>query len=419
MPGPPVPIPLPSSLAVPATPTPSPGPGDPTGGGVAITPEQQFTGWVESAAQWTMNQLNLAVGNGGTTPGADWFTHLYAVMLGLSLLLIPFFVLLGLVTAWRRGAPELLWQTLGHVLLAVAIGQFAIWGVVALEGLADDVTGIALHDLIGNNLTGLLTHLGAVAAAGAAGTAFFGASELVGVIVIGLVLLGAVVILLELFMRMVGIYVGLAFIPIAAAGLTNPSTRAWMHRLAAIEIGLILLKPTIAILLGIGATMLSASPLSMGPQGDNGLVTMLGGLVVISLAALSPMALGKFAPWAEANITSAVTQHARTAAAIPLREGSSRVKSAAVLKAQKRFPALAAKVAKPTVVMEAGRVIVKRAGDAPGAAARAGEAAAASSRAAAAPRPISNVKVRPLARARSRPSRPPSAPPPPPRSKSA
>lgn len=381
MPGPPNPIPVPTNgLGAPGAPSPTPNPG----GGVPIPgidwngAEGAFTHWVQSAGQWLMPQLQLALGDGGTTPGADWFVNpIYEVMLGLGLAFAIPLTLISLIASVRQGSIAMVGRMAINLGMAIVISQFAIWTVVLLDNLADDVTVWSVQKLIGGNVTGLLTHLGAVFTGAAAGTIFTGAPELVGVLLGGAILLGAVILLVELFMRMVGIYLGLAFVPIAAVGLVNPATHGWIHKLAQIEIGLIMLKPALFLLLAIGAAMLSASPTSVDPQGASGLIAFAGGLVVILLAVFTPYYLMKFVPWAEAGIASAVSAKAQGVAGVPLRHGSQQLRTAAMNRFGSRIPGLrgaskalpaagaAAATAGGTVVLRAANVVVRRAGDVP------------------------------------------------------
>lgn len=332
-----------------------------------------------------MPQLQDALGNGGTSPGADWFINpIYETMLGLGLAFAIPLTIVGLIASLRSGSFAILGRMVMNLFLAIAISQTAIWVVVLLDNLADDITNWALVKLARQNVDGLVTHLATVFGAAAAGTAFSGAPELIGVILGGAIVLGAVILLIELLMRMVGIYLGLAFVPLAAVGLVNPHTHGWMHRLAQIEIGLIMLKPAIAILLGIGAAMLTASPVSTGPQGDPGLLAFAGGLVVILLTVFTPFYLMKFVPWAEAGISSTVSAKAQSVAAIPLREGTSRLRAAARERFGTRIPGLGSGASKGlpaagdagsagaaaasgggTVVLQAATVVVRRAGQVP------------------------------------------------------
>ena len=376
MASPPIPVPIPSGL-IPA-PTPAPGSGQ---GGVGINwggAETQFTQWVQSAGQFAMNQLRLAIGN-GTTPGTDWFvTPIYSAMFGLGLVLLFIMSILGLFLSLRQSAPEILGKMIASAFAAFLISEGAVWVVTLLDNIADDMTNWGLEKLVGGNVTGLITHLGTVFAGAAAGNFFAGGAELIGVVLGGAILLAACLLALELLMRFVGIFLALAFLPIAAAGLATKATHVWLHRLIQLEIGLIMLKPAIILILGIGAAMLSANPLSSGPGGDPGWLAFMGGLVVIVMALFTPAALMKFVPWAEASLSSVLTTGAGSVAAVPLREGASQMSNAGLERFRKFTPGLkprragnganslaAAAGSKGPVILQAANVIVRRVGQSP------------------------------------------------------
>ena len=97
---------------------------------------------------------------------------------------------------------------------------------------------------------------------------------------------GAVVVWIELLVRQAAIYVAVLFLPLAVAGLVWPATAHWFKRLAHILVAVILSKFVIAAILSLAASGLAAST----PDGG-GFSAVLGGGALLTLAALSPLAL--------------------------------------------------------------------------------------------------------------------------------
>ena len=110
---------------------------------------------------------------------------------------------------------------------------------------------------------------------------------------------GAVVVWIELLVRQAAIYVAVLFLPLAIAGLVWPATSHWFKRLAHILIAVILSKFVIAAILS-----LAASGLAAGTPDGGGFSAVLGGGALLTLAALSPMALLRLAPILEAGLVT-------------------------------------------------------------------------------------------------------------------
>jgi hypothetical protein len=325
-----------------------------------------------------MPQLQAMLGTGSTTPGADWFTGpVYTLMFGIALLLLPLFVILGAASNWREPG-RILSETFLYVIKSLLVGEFAIFAVQLLMGLADTLTLVILQRIVGNNLTGLLTHIAGVAAVTTGVSLWTGTGGLVIVFVSGLILLAGVLLLLELLMRQVGIYIALAFVPIGAVAEAYPGTRSWLSRLVQVELVLIFIKPTAMLVLAIGSAMMSANLLGSGALGDPGFVTLLMGLVILGFAAFMVWPLMKMAPWAEGHMMSAVSQQGGGIASIPMRSagraGMRRIRqSPRMLAARQRLglaPAGAAGAGLPAakaagaagLVLEGTRLVVRRAG---------------------------------------------------------
>jgi hypothetical protein len=111
---------------------------------------------------------------------------------------------------------------------------------------------------------------------------------------------GFLLALLELIARQVAIYACLLFIPVTIVCLVWPPVTRVAKLMIEVLVGLIVLKFIIAAVLALGAVMLEANPVSMGPQGENGFVTIVMGAVVLLAGVLGgPVFLAKAIPFAE------------------------------------------------------------------------------------------------------------------------
>ena len=105
----------------------------------------------------------------------------------------------------------------------------------------------------------------------------------------------ALIVWLELVMREAAVYVAVVFLPLTLAGVVWEHTSQWSRRLAEWLLAIVLAKFTIAV-----AFALAASAIVEAPKGGGGLSAMLAGCAVLLIAALTPWALFKLLPFAEA-----------------------------------------------------------------------------------------------------------------------
>jgi hypothetical protein len=113
----------------------------------------------------------------------------------------------------------------------------------------------------------------------------------------------ALLVWLELVMREAAIYVTVAFLPLTLVAMVWERTAHWIRRLAEWLVALILAKFTIAV-----AFALAASAISQPPTADGGVSAMLAGCAVLLIAAMTPWALLRMIPLAEAAAGRALSR---------------------------------------------------------------------------------------------------------------
>ena len=263
-----------------------------------------LTDWVANGAAWLMGQLGGLIDE-STTPDlkAGWFAEHYRAMVALAGVIVLPLLLLSIIGALAA-------QDLGRLLRTV-FGFLPLAGIFSATAVGLVVLGLAITD-------GMTSWVSQGASADA--TAFLtrsadalrglqgGESSALFAVFLGAVVMavGAVVVWIELLVRQAAIYVAVLFLPLAIAGLVWPATSHWCKRLAHILTAVILSKFVIAAILSLAASGLAANT----PDGG-GFSAVLSGGALLTLAAVSPMALLKLAPILEAGLVSS-TANARS-----------------------------------------------------------------------------------------------------------
>ncbi|MDQ6791214.1 MAG: hypothetical protein M3075_11280 [Candidatus Dormibacteraeota bacterium] len=294
------PAPAPS---VAPSPAPSPSPGAAPAPGTAGIPTDfgigALTKWVYNGGAWLGPQIYPMLTNAaGPT---DWFGPLYQHMVNIGFLLLLLFTVLGLGCAILRKDGWLLIKVpCWYGPTSMFITVLAITFTQLLERIVDGFSLYMLQAGFGDQFAALLTHCVALFAAGGAGVAFLGPESFV-VFLAGMALLGGLLLtLLELVARQVAIYACLLFIPVTIVCLVWPPVTRIAKLMLEVLVGLIVLKWIIAAVFALGGVMLEANPISMGPQGDPGFVTIVAGAVVLLSGVVGgPLFLAKALPFAE------------------------------------------------------------------------------------------------------------------------
>jgi hypothetical protein len=283
---------------------PSGGTASQIGGGGAIT-LAGITGWVGAGAVWVLHKSASVIGS-TTEPNvhAPFFEQEYKRMIELAALLALPMLLLAIIEGLLRSN----WEILQRALVAVPTAFLITAMAVVLVGI-----GVTLSDLMGQSVAsgaqaaakqffdhaaivlGVLLAVGGAAGHLLAGHAPAAAHVIKGaplfIVAVGSLyaFLAAGLVLLELFMREVGIFATLLFVPIVMAARIWPRLGHWGRELTQGLVALILSKFAIVAILAFAA----AAGSSWHPT------VLLIAFALLTVAAISPAALFGIVRFAE------------------------------------------------------------------------------------------------------------------------
>ena len=218
------------------------------------------------------------------------FLQTYAIGFGVASVLT---IILWLIAVAKRavagvGPIEAVAESVGLLVLAVAITAFMPLATALIVGLVDDVTNAALSPMLGN-----ISSIGTtVTAAWGPVAGMTGGNVLMSIIGI-LMLVAAGGVWLELVIRSALIFLTLAFGPLVFAGLVDKSlwrhTKKWIGLMAGVILSKYVTLTTLVL-----ATGLLANDNSSDVATCLGIV--LTALALFYLAMLAPMTLGRLIP---------------------------------------------------------------------------------------------------------------------------
>ena len=272
------------------------------GGGITLA---GITGWVGAGAVWVLHKAASVIGS-TTEPNvhAPFFEREYGRMIELAALLALPMLLLAVIEGLLRSN----WEIFQRALLAVPTAFLITAMAVVLVGI-----GVTLSDLMGQSVAsgaqadakkffdhaaivlGVLLAVGGAAGHLLAGHAPAAAHVIKGaplfIVAVGSLyaFLAAGLVLLELFMREVGIFATLLFVPIVMAARVWPRLGHWGRELTQGLVALILSKFAIVAILAFAA----AAGSSWHPT------VLLIAFALLTVAALSPAALFGIVRFAE------------------------------------------------------------------------------------------------------------------------
>jgi hypothetical protein len=298
----PTPSPTAKPSAQPTVVPPAPTPPSP------LTPQanlQAVSQWIFGGSNWMVcqlpSQLGLQIDPAKCPPPLlaiklpqpqDWFAPLYKRMVGLGgLLLLPMLLLALLQSLIRRDPAMALKAAFGYVPLAVVLTATAVGIIQSLLTLSDSFSNYILDGYQGQ-VAATIGSLAAVLGAGAFGSAFTLGTSAAAVIAALVALLAVLAIVFELLIRQALIYAAVLFLPLSFAAMVWPRLATWSLKLIEVILAAIFSKFLIVSILVLGAAAFTA-PLgggafdSQAPPGT----TLLVGLLLVGLAALSPLAL--------------------------------------------------------------------------------------------------------------------------------
>jgi hypothetical protein len=262
--------------------------------------------WAADGAAWLVEGVSKQIERSTRPELADpWFARRYDAMVMLAGPFVAVFLLLAV-------GQSILAQDLGRLIRAVGVllpcSLLLTFAAVTLTQLAlritDEMTAGMLRGS-GDDIRKAFETLGQAFAVANSQLAPF-------VLFLGATFtsLFAMLVWLELVMREAAVYVAVAFLPLTLAAMTWNKTAHWTRRLAEWLLAIILAKFTIAV-----AFVLAASAITQAPGSEGGLSALLGGCAVLLIAALTPWALLRIIPFAEAAAGRTLSpQHVRGAA---------------------------------------------------------------------------------------------------------
>jgi hypothetical protein len=243
-------------------------------------PLDAIGGWAVRGAQSILAAVESAATSVSTPElSSAWFTGLFKWVVFYAALLALLFAAVGLVVAAVRRDPEVVTGVVYGIvragLVTGAVVPLTIIVLTAVDGLCAELVKAmpasafaALSDAWGSSgagafASGILAFLGA----------------LVEILV-------AIVLLVELLFRDAAIYVSVLFFPVVLAMAVFPSLRGAQARMTQILGAFIAFKPVALLTLLAGVNILAGGVSLAGQAASVG--TILSGIAVIALAALSP-----------------------------------------------------------------------------------------------------------------------------------
>ncbi|NUK78142.1 hypothetical protein HRW23_12250 [Streptomyces lunaelactis] len=253
----------------------------------ALDPLASLARGCADAAVWTVDTLSKAVKSTATVDFTNTtFLSQYAVVFAAATILTLVLWLLAVAKRAIRGVPltTAISEAIGFLWLTVLASAFTPLILYTLVSATDGVT-----EVIAGGTSGQTEQFfGNFSAALKKGNDIGGGPIML--IVVSLVtVLAAGVLYLELFIRAVLLYVGALLGVVVYAGLVDKNMWGHVRRWAGIMIAIILVKPVIAIVLGI-AGALSAN------KGPDSFSAVVSGLAIILLAIFASAMIYRFVP---------------------------------------------------------------------------------------------------------------------------
>jgi len=282
--------------------------GDAIGAGTSAAGSAAMSGvvsWAAEGAAWLVGEVAKAVERSSRPElGDPWFKDRYDGMQQLAVVFVALFLLLAIGHA-------IVAQDLARLLRAAFVvlpcAAFLTFTAVTLTQIALRATDEMTAWIVGGTRDDMREAFGVVAEALAPNGSTL--APFVLFLSATLTAFVALLIWLELVMREAAIYVAVAFLPLTLAASVWERTAHWSRRLAEWLLAIILAKFTIA-----AAFALAASAITGGVRESGGLSAVLAGCAVLLIAALTPWALIRMLPFAEAAAMRSLTpRHATNA----------------------------------------------------------------------------------------------------------
>lgn len=258
---------------------------DKTGSEVADSAWQSFLEWIaRGLSDFSVLVFNLF--SKSTTPSFDqqWWRENFNLMVAVSLpILVGLFVVQCLSGVVRR-EPGFLGRAVTGAFVGTAGVPIAIAFVTSAGRATDEIAGAILGTSATADGYKRMTDIGAVLGVGTAG------GFVLFAVVLGLVALFALY--LVMLLREVALLAFVLFAPIALVGWTWTATRHWLRRWVEIVSALLFSKIAMAAVFTLGVSATGASE-----GGTATIGTFLAGILLVAMAALTPMATFSFIHW--------------------------------------------------------------------------------------------------------------------------
>jgi hypothetical protein len=265
-----------------------------TSGGSAVAASAMggVVSWAAEGAAWLVGQVAEQIERSTHPELTDpWFAHQYDGMIALAAPLAVVFLLLAIIqAALAQDVSRMLRAVCVHLPCALLLTFAAVTLTQLALRVTDEMTAWVLAGT-GNDMRTAFNALGkAFTASGPTPLAPF-------VLFLGstFTALFALVVWLELVMREAAVYVAMSFLPLTLAAMIWEKTAHWARRLSEWLLAIVLAKFTIAV-----AFSLAASAITESPGGEAGLSAIVAGCAVLLIAGLTPWALLRILPFAEA-----------------------------------------------------------------------------------------------------------------------
>jgi len=245
-----------------------------------------------AANQWMMLKAIDLINSGlRINLGASWLQEVLAMMRYLVLPVVGVLFLLQVVTALVARSPSGLWRAVWGSALGLILGSGCAVLTAGLLLIVDQFSAYVLG-------TAQTTAQDGIKKAFAMDGAIEGSGWLVVTVIAALGILAWVMVILVLFLRKAMVIGTVIFGPFAMAGLASGKTKPWAIKWVEVVVALALSKFVICAILTLAYSAVAASI-----TGD--ITDALLGSVWVLLAALSPLAVMRFASFAGDQISSA------------------------------------------------------------------------------------------------------------------
>ncbi|MER6916819.1 hypothetical protein ABT354_34680 [Streptomyces sp. NPDC000594] len=239
------------------------------------------------AASWTVDTLSKAVKSTATVDFTNpTFLSQYAVVFAATTVLTLVLWLLAVAKRAIRGVPftTAVSEAIGFLWLTVLASAFTPLILYTLVSATDGITEV----ITGGTDEQTDKFFGSFSAALKQGNGI-GGGPIMQIVVSLVTIVAAGVLYLELFIRAIVLYVGALLGVVVYSGLVDKNMWGNVRRWAGIMIAIILVKPVIAIVLGLAGALTDSAD-------NDAISSIVSGLAIIILAIVASAMIYRFVP---------------------------------------------------------------------------------------------------------------------------